>query len=71
MNLAIVSAFSALFFFLVKMAINYKDMNPRSYIQDSVLAFAACMAGIYGYNTYLDKPIMAKVPVVFTERPNF
>ncbi len=71
MNLAIVSAFSALFFFLAKMAINYTEMNPKSYIQDSVLAFATCLAGIYAYNTYLDKPITAKVPVVFTERPNF
>lgn len=71
MNLAIVSAFAAILFFACKMALHYSNPTPSAYIQDSALAFASCAAGLYVYENYFNKPNGVKVPVVFTERPNF
>jgi hypothetical protein len=71
MNLAIVSAFAAVLFFASKMALHYSDPSPTAYIQDAVLTFVTCAAGLYIYQNYFDKPSGTKVPVVFTERPNF
>jgi hypothetical protein len=53
------------------MGLNYKDPSPKEYIQDAVLAFSSCGLALYGYNTYFNQPTGAKVPVVFTEKPNF
>jgi len=71
MNIVIVAAISAIIVFLVKMGLNYKDPSPKEYIQDAVLAFSSCGLALYGYNTYFNQPTGAKVPVVFTEKPNF
>jgi hypothetical protein len=71
MNLAIISALAAALFFAVKMGMNYTNPNIKDYVQDAVLTFISCAAGIYGYNMYFNKPAVSKTPVVFTEKPNF
>ena len=72
MNLAIVAAIAAVLFFASKMALHYADPSPKEYIQDAVLTFVSCAAGLYAYESYFNKPAAgSKVPVVFPERPNF
>jgi len=71
MNLAIVSGLAAILFFALKMAMNYTNPCPKDYIQDAVLTCVSCAVGVYGYNTFFDKPATSKTPVVFTEKPNF
>ena len=71
MMLAIVAGLAAVIFFAVKMGMNYANPNPKDYVQDAVLASISCAVGLYGYNLYFNKPATTKVPVVFTEKPNF
>jgi hypothetical protein len=71
MNLALVAAIVSAVFLAVKMAIKYKDPNPKACIQDAVLVFASTMVGLYGYQKYAGKPVGPKVAAVFTEAPGF
>ena len=71
MNLLLVALVVAGIFFTAKMGIRYNNPDPKACIQDAVLAFAACLAGLYAYNLYQPKDLAPKAPTVFTERPNF
>jgi hypothetical protein len=71
MNLALVAAIVSAVFLALKMAINYKQPNLKAYIQDAVIVFMSSMAGLYGYERYLGKPVAPKVAAVFTEAPGF
>lgn len=71
MNTALVSAIVAAIFLGIKMALNYQDPDPKACVQDAGLVFVSVLAGIYGYNTYLNKPSTPKVAAVFTELPSF
>jgi hypothetical protein len=71
MNLSLVSLIVSAVFLVFKMALKYKDPNPKAFIQDTVLVFASSMAGLYGYERYMGKPPVAKVAEVFTEPPSF
>ena len=71
MNIALLAAIVAGVFLVMKMALNYQDPDPKACIQDAGLVFLAGLAGVYGFNEYLDKPVAPKVANVFTERPTF
>ena len=72
MNVAIISAIIGAVFLFVKLAIKYKDPNPKQCIQDAVIVFACSMAGLYGYEKYAGiKQIGPKIASVFTEPPAF
>jgi hypothetical protein len=71
MNNALVSAIVAAIFLGIKTALHYKDPDMKAFVQDAGLVFVSVLAGIYGYSTYLNKPVAPKVAAVFTEQPAF
>jgi hypothetical protein len=71
MNIALVAAIVSAVFLAVKMALNYKEPDPKACIQDAVIVFASAMVGLYGYERYIVKPVVPKVAAVFTEAPSF
>ena len=71
MNLALIAAIVSAIFLAAKMAVKYKDPNPKACIQDAVLVFASAMVGLYAYERYAGKPVGPKVAAVFTEAPPF
>ncbi len=71
MNSALVAAIVSAIFLVVKMALKYKEPNPKACIQDAVLVFASAMVGLYAYEKYVGKPVGPKVAAVFTEAPEF
>ena len=71
MNNAIVAAIIGALFLVIKMALKYKDPNTKQFIQDAVVVFISSMAGLYGVERYVGKPIGPKVAAVFTETPSF
>jgi len=71
MNVPLIAAIVGAVFLALKMAVKYKDPNPKACIQDAVLVFASAMAGLYGYERFAGKPAAPKVAAVFTEAPPF
>ena len=71
MNLPLVALFVAAVFLVLKMGTKYPNPDPKACIQDTVLAFASCLLGLYAYDAYAPKELGPKPPSVFTERPNF
>jgi hypothetical protein len=49
----------------------YRMVDVRATIQDTVVCFGSAFAGIYLYQNYYDAPSQPKVTAVFTEKPNF
>ena len=71
MNLALVAAIVSAVFLAVKMALHYKEPNPKAYIQDAIVVFGSALVGLYGVEKYAGKPAGPKVAAVFTEAPAF
>ena len=71
MNTAVVAAIVSAVFLAIKMALQYKDPNPKACIQDAVLVFGSALVGLYAYDRFAAKPVAPKVAAVFTEKPSF
>lgn len=67
MNLGVVAMFITLIFSTIKYALNYKEYDMKSNIQDTVMCFLSALCGGYLYDTYYDVQTPAKVTAVFTD----
>ena len=71
MNTSILALIITAVFTAIKYAMQYKMVDVRATIQDTVVCFGSAFAGIYLYQNYYDAPSQPKVTAVFTEKPNF
>jgi hypothetical protein len=71
MNVALVACLVAAIFAAIKMVAKYTT-DVKMIIRDTVVAFVSTLIGMYAYDK-MDpkKPLGAKQPEVFTEKPNF
>ena len=71
MNTGIIAGVIAILFGIIKMLIQYHEIDPRSLIRDVVVVYISSMAGMTVYSQLgfeSTKPIHAPV---FIEKPNF